>query len=606
MNKLTVKMSVMLIILAFISVSLIGQTLAEPPSNYADANAGTATNPYLISSLANLRWLSECPEDWWLGESTQVHFLQTADIDAGETADWNGGAGFRPIGYFVSLHPYSELWFVGGYDGGERTIANLHINQVGHVGADPEALGISVGLFGGVSNSTIKNVILENIDYTLTSDFEDVIGVFVGGVAGNVHTGSVVSNCHVMGSISGSGVNNTSAGGIAGFVGYVSTVEDCTANVGISCISTRRCDESSCFHSPIAGGIVGYMSFSYGTNSNILRSHSEGIIIADGEYCGIGGIAGYIFSNSNVSLCSATMRLEGNGRSSRVGGIAANAQFASVDKSFFSGVIRSNAIASSNNGGNSYVGGIIASHMASTITNCFSMGEMNSLGNRSSSAGGIAGELYGDYSTFTNCYSVAEINSVGTQFNRVGGLAGITNATSTISNSLWGLETTGVADAVGVLSGGTVTNSYGLPTEEMKLQSTYTDIGWDFVNIWDIDADYNEGYPYLRDIRPPVSEADVVVVKPQIATLLGNYPNPFNPSTTISFEVARKGAVSINVYNIKGQSVCVLADAVYDVGKHKVVWNGRDGAGHAVSSGVYFYQMRVEGYVETKKMVVVK
>jgi len=102
-----------------------------------------------------------------------------------------------------------------------------------------------------------------------------------------------------------------------------------------------------------------------------------------------------------------------------------------------------------------------------------------------------------------------------------------------------------------------------------------------------------------------MSESDIVD-KPAVNALLANYPNPFNPTTTIAFELARQGAVSIDIYNIKGQKVKTLVSGVYGSGAHKAVWNGLDEAGRVVSSGLYFYRMQTEGYISVKKMLLMK
>jgi len=88
--------------------------------------------------------------------------------------------------------------------------------------------------------------------------------------------------------------------------------------------------------------------------------------------------------------------------------------------------------------------------------------------------------------------------------------------------------------------------------------------------------------------------------------LRGNYPNPFNPSTTITFDMVRESPVSIDVYNIKGQKVKTIADEMYGIGTHKVVWNGEDFSGKPVASGVYFYRMTTSEYSQTRKMVLMK
>jgi len=92
-----------------------------------------------------------------------------------------------------------------------------------------------------------------------------------------------------------------------------------------------------------------------------------------------------------------------------------------------------------------------------------------------------------------------------------------------------------------------------------------------------------------------------------IATgLIANYPNPFNPTTTISFALANDGRVTIDIYNILGQKVKTLANSEFSAGKHNVVWHGDDFAGKSVGSGVYFYRMTANGYSGTQKMLLMK
>jgi len=101
------------------------------------------------------------------------------------------------------------------------------------------------------------------------------------------------------------------------------------------------------------------------------------------------------------------------------------------------------------------------------------------------------------------------------------------------------------------------------------------------------------------------SEGDIVGT-PQVSTLLPNYPNPFNPSTTISFYNATNGHVLVEVFNVLGQKVNVLVNDQMNAGMHSTVWNGDDSTGKSVGSGVYFYKMTTDGYTETKKMLLMK
>ena len=102
-----------------------------------------------------------------------------------------------------------------------------------------------------------------------------------------------------------------------------------------------------------------------------------------------------------------------------------------------------------------------------------------------------------------------------------------------------------------------------------------------------------------------VSDDDIVDM-PIVTELRGNYPNPFNPETTISFAVAHEGHVSIDVYNVRGQKVRSLANGNYSVGNHSTVWNGLSDGGQSVGSGVYFVRMQTDGYFETMRLILLK
>ena len=88
---------------------------------------------------------------------------------------------------------------------------------------------------------------------------------------------------------------------------------------------------------------------------------------------------------------------------------------------------------------------------------------------------------------------------------------------------------------------------------------------------------------------------------PKKMTLQPNYPNPFNPSTTISYEISREGNVHLGIYNLNGQLIETLVNGHKASGNHSMMWNG-DG----MSSGLYFYKLSFEGEVLTKKMLYMK
>ena len=89
-------------------------------------------------------------------------------------------------------------------------------------------------------------------------------------------------------------------------------------------------------------------------------------------------------------------------------------------------------------------------------------------------------------------------------------------------------------------------------------------------------------------------------------TLAQNTPNPFNPVTTIGFELKTAGLVDLRVYNVIGQEVRALANRSFPAGAHSVEWDGKDNFGKQLSSGVYFYQLLSGNLVEKKKMLMLK
>jgi hypothetical protein len=89
-------------------------------------------------------------------------------------------------------------------------------------------------------------------------------------------------------------------------------------------------------------------------------------------------------------------------------------------------------------------------------------------------------------------------------------------------------------------------------------------------------------------------------------SLSQNYPNPFNPSTTIEFALPTASHVNITVYNVLGQKVRTLVDEYLPAGYKSVVWNGDDGYGRQIASGIYFYMMTAKNYQSSKKLILLK
>jgi hypothetical protein len=108
----------------------------------------------------------------------------------------------------------------------------------------------------------------------------------------------------------------------------------------------------------------------------------------------------------------------------------------------------------------------------------------------------------------------------------------------------------------------------------------------------------------LDNIATDVPESPPVL--PSAYALSQNYPNPSNPTTTITYMLPRRGHVRLSVFNLLGQEVARLVDAEESSGSHGVEWGGNDRYGRAVASGVYFYRLQTAGFTETRKMVLLK
>jgi hypothetical protein len=475
--------------------SLFSQTMIEPPSNINDHNVGSIENPYLISSLANLRWLSE---EWWgwsgympEPDVENYHFLQTADIDASDTINWNDGRGFIPIGHGLFFGGiYND--FVGTYDGNNCAISNLYMTN-------SRNFNFEIGMFGQAFKANIINLSL--------------INAIIDGHEDSVKLGLLVAYA------------------------YDSTIRNCSVSGTI----TKQTLTTTGSYTTKIGGLIGEVH-----RANIEYCQSEVII--------------------NVPLADSV-------RVGNVGGLIGSMEGSNLRDSFYKGSIMISPIA-------------------------------DDLG-----VGGVVGQVTDHYNHVLDIYAISTVQNVYSVLYSEGnefpcGLAYSVNA-SNFSNSFWNDELTESMEDFHTIEGNSVvTGNIGLPTELLKQAQTFIDNGWDFVNIWGIDSNINGGYPYLRD-APTVSDKDTTII-PAKLQLLGNYPNPFNPTTTISFTNTKVGNVTIDVFNTKGQKVRSLLNGFYGVGEHSVVWNGLDDKGGSVGSGVYFYRMKTDEYNETKKMLLMK
>ncbi len=213
--------------LLLIAALFTGFTVA---SAQFDGGDGSESNPYRISSVEQLQQIAD---------HTEAHFVQTSDIDARATIDWNDGAGFEPIRFFT-----------GTFDGYGYEIINLTIDREDLRGT---------GLFGTVNDGTLKNIVLKDIAI--------VGGVNTGGLVGQ-NSGEIL-NSQVSGTVSGERI-------VGGLVG----VNEDEGMILYSFASVETSGDIS-----VVGGLIGY-------NSGIVQdAYALGQI--DGNENHVGGLVGW-------------------------------------------------------------------------------------------------------------------------------------------------------------------------------------------------------------------------------------------------------------------------------------------------------------------------
>lgn len=139
---------------------------------------------------------------------------------------------------------------------------------------------------------------------------------------------------------------------------------------------------------------------------------------------------------------------------------------------------------------------------------------------------------------------------------------------------------------------------------------------WNFYGSWSPDGT-QICYLFMDDSHTELRILDFEYAEPEIQVnvedetpdgfaLTGNYPNPFNPTTTIEFSLPETGFTDLVIFNMTGQKVRELMSGTMSAGKHSVVWDGRDDSGITVSAGMYLTRLRMGENVQTGSMMLVK
>ncbi len=137
-----------------------------------------------------------------------------------------------------------------------------------------------------------------------------------------------------------------------------------------------------------------------------------------------------------------------------------------------------------------------------------------------------------------------------------------------------------------------------------------------YYQVWDAGFGVAQGFDYSRQMVGdvlvslfnfgPNTTPDSSGELPAATALVGNFPNPFNPKTTIRFALSSAEAVQLNVYDLTGRVVKTLVNGPMSADHHEVVWDGKNGSGDRVASGVYFYKLVAGDYSATEKMLLLK
>ncbi len=432
-------------------------------------------------------------------------YVQTADIDASATVNWNGGKGLSPIGDDV-------ISFTGTYNGNGFAIEELTIER-----PDEEYMGL-FGLVG--ENAQLEDIVLKDTKV----QGSDIVGGLAGSSNGKIQdsevSGNIVSEEKAGGlvgsngddgliqnSVSTGSVDGADAGGLVGTSGGVIQSSKATGNVegtyrrtvgGLVASQSGTIEDSKATGKVVGGGsrVGGLVGSNGGTIKN---SRAEGDVVGgDGPFddgSSIGGLVGSNNDSGTIKNSEATGDVTGSGEG--IGGlVGVNTSFNPIGNS--NSVVRS-SFATGDVSGSNNVGGLVGEN-SDEVHSSFATGTVSGSGE---GAGGLVGANVGE-STIRSSYATGEVSGdsrvgglVGSNENDgevtesyavgmvsgsedIGGLIGVNGAN--LSVAYWNIEATGQNNGVGR---GDATGTTGLTTPEMQGNSAEENMdGFDFQNTW--------------------------------------------------------------------------------------------------------------------------
>ena len=168
-------------------------------------------------------------------------------------------------------------------------------------------------------------------------------------------------------------------------------------------------------------------------------------------------------------------------------------------------------------------------------------------------------------------------------------------------------------DAVNLAQSYRVNRSYSSAEDNQQINTSYPDI--DSLEYFDYDLLPNITYSYTVQalLNGIYHERSVVATittgildYPNNYKLDQNFPNPFNPTTSINYDLSNDSYVTLDIYNISGEHINSLVDETQAKGSKIVQWNGVNKKGEKVNSGIYFYKLQANDFTKTKKMILLK
>lgn len=579
--------------------------------------SGTEEAPYEVATLEQLQEV---------GNHLDAHFILTADIDAMDTESWNEGKGFIPIGS-------EDFTFTGSFDGNSYAIENLTILR-----EDEDR----IGLFG-VVNGIITNALLENVN--ITGDGR------TGGLAGEIDDDGEIYDSHISGEVSGNG----RSGGLAGENWGIITASSSDCNVSDSggraggLVGSNRAEIHHSFSSGAVssedrrvGGLVGH------NRAIITTSSSQSNVTATGER--VGGLVGYnsegevhdSHASGNVSAGESGGGLIGENEEGVVSNSYATGDVSGSIAGGLVGDNNSNSIISTSYSTGepegAFIGGLIGSNSANIESSYW---DIESSG-QAEGAGGPMGTPEG---------------ASGLTTNEMTGVAAYGNMTGFDFDDLWlltenypalywedveALEQPDDSDipAIAILSSPEngsegVSIPVNLNWQEAENAETYNlqiSIEEDFSNLiidvsgieeaelliedetlfdpmttyyWhvqsvrnDLTAEWSELWTFQTEATANSNMEENI---PKEVHLEQNFPNPFNPLTSIEYGLPEASDVKLEIYDILGRRVATLVNGLKQPGTYHKSFDAM-----RFSSGVYIYRLQAGEIVKIRQMMLVK